>query len=375
MKKINRNIICIGVLMLLLSACQKTDKKYTITSGSFSQSSSLKATTTAPALADSIQNDTATIFTWSTAVFGDQGAVSYVLQIDVPSDTVGDSAWSKAVSYSVNNATRLGLIVQDLNTVASNLKMTIGTAGYLAVRVKAIVYQNSGTPSTVLPTYTNTLLITVVPYSLTLYVPNSYQSFTFTAATPTLNVVPDSSGIYEGYIYLGSSTTGQSFKYTNAPDFVHVNYGDAGSGMMTTDGTAPSMGVSSGGYYEVTANFKTNAWTATKTTWALIGDATAKGWTADNEMTYNDTTKVWTVTTDFVTAGSFKFRANDAWSIDFGVPATYTVGDLSGPLVYVDNPFFLYNPQGNLSVAVAGNYTVTLDLHVSGHYTFSLHKN
>jgi hypothetical protein len=71
-----------------------------------------------------------------------------------------------------------------------------------------------------------------------------------------------------------------------------------------------------------------------------------------------------------VSGGSFKFRANNAWTIDFGMdPST-------GKLVYADNPFFGYTPGlWNLSVPADGNYTLTLDLHNSQHYTYTIVKN
>ena len=49
--------------------------------------------------------------------------------------------------------------------------------------------------------------------------------------------------------------------------------------------------------------------------------------------------------------------------------------DHSGNLQYADNPFFPYNPNlNNLSVPANGNYTITLDLHVSGKYTYKAVK-
>ncbi|MBS1563464.1 MAG: DUF5116 domain-containing protein, partial [Bacteroidetes bacterium] len=64
-----------------------------------------------------------------------------------------------------------------------------------------------------------------------------------------------------------------------------------------------------------------------------------------------------------------KFRANGAWAIDFGI-------DVSGKLVYADNPFLGYTAGlNNLSVPQDGNYTIVLDLHVSGKYTYTLTKN
>src|SRR5205823_2537506 len=108
--------------------------------------------------------------------------------------------------------------------------------------------------------------------------------------------------------------------------------GDGGNGSLSADGTAGNLTVADGGYYELTANLNSNVWTATKTTWSIIGDATPGGWSNDTQMTYDPTNKVWTVTANILASGSFKFRANNAWVIDFGI-------DSNKKLVYADNPF------------------------------------
>ena len=83
-------------------------------------------------------------------------------------------------------------------------------------------------------------------------------------------------------------------------------------------------------------------------------------------MTYEANKQVWTVTLPLKADGSFKFRANNAWKIDFGL-------DGNGKLQYVDNPFFDYAPQvKDLTVPDDGTYTLTLDLHVPGKYTYSM---
>ena len=137
---------------------------------------------------------------------------------------------------------------------------------------------------------------------------------------------------------------------------------------MTTDGNAGGLSVANGGYYELSANLNTMSWTATATTWGIIGDATPGGWSTDTQLSYDATNQVWTATVVMKQAGSYKFRANDAWVIDFGI-------DNSGNLQYADNPLFPYNPNlNNLSVPADGTYIITLDLHVSQHYTYSAVK-
>lgn len=77
--------------------------------------------------------------------------------------------------------------------------------------------------------------------------------------------------------------------------------------------------------------------------WGIIGDATAGGWDNDQDMVWDAGNGVFTITADLA-AGSFKFRANDAWTLNYG-------GSLDALTAGGDN----------IAVATAGNYTITFD--------------
>ncbi len=197
-----------------------------------------------------------------------------------------------------------------------------------------------------------------------LYVPGAYQDWK-PASAPQIGAVAGAATRFEGYVNF-TGTGEQPFKFTDAPDWSHTNYGNGGGGTFTTDGQAGGLTVPAGGYYELTADLGKNTWTATKVTWSVIGNATPGGWEQDTPMTYDADKQVWTVTMPLKADGSFKFRANNAWKIDFGL-------DSNGKLQYVDNPFFDYNAQvKDLTVPDDGTYTLTLDLHVPGKYTYSM---
>ena len=380
MRKIYSSLVCCAMFTLILGACQKQAAKYTVTTGSF-PTNALTVSTASPALADSIKNDTAITFNWKAAIYGGEVPISYSLQLDVASDTGGTNGWSKAQTTYIGSAYSYGLTVLALNTVAGNFGLSTGTPGIILARVRADVNQNSGSASTVPSSFSNVLPITVIPYSVLLYVPSSSYGWNFTYA-PELNVIPDSTGKYEGYVYLPGTGT-QYFKYTGSRSFTGTDYGDGGGGILTaTTGTTGGMSVPNGGYYEVTADFtkSTPTWTASQTTWAIVGDATPKGWTGafDNEMTYDTVNKYWFIDSLVMTnGGSFKFRANDAWSIDVTcVPATVNTSgsSVTTSVVYVDNPFFAYNNLPNATITTNGTFKVILDLHVSGTYTATFIK-
>lgn len=359
------NYLFIIATMLFLFACEKDSDEYNLQPGSFA-GNSLTASSSTVVLAAATENDTAIRFQWSPAAFGGQPVISYVLQLGAIADTANN--WAAAKSFNIEGS-RLGysFVTKDLNNLLNTMGLTPGVPNAIAVRIRANVNQYNGAASIIPPVYSNTVTQQVTSYSLDLFVPGDYQGWS-PATAPRLAPVAGRPGLYEGYVYMPGA--GQHyFKYTNAPDWNHTNYGDGGNGSFNTDGLAPGLSVPDGGYYYLTANLNNNTWTATKTTWSILGGATPGGWDTDTELSYDEATQVWKVTANMIKNGSFKFRANKAWALDFAL-------DGNGKLQYADNPFLGYTAGLNdLTVPEDGNYTITLDLHVAGNYTYILHKN
>jgi len=121
------------------------------------------------------------------------------------------------------------------------------------------------------------------------------------------------------------------------------NYGsDAADGTLQPGGENIPVAVEAD--YAIEIDFSTpNEYKYSLNRWGLIGDATPGGWSDDTDMTWDADNGVFTVTLD-LTAASFKFRANDGWDLNYG-------GDLGA-----------LSPGGdNISIAEAGNYTITFD--------------
>ena len=361
-----RKFLFISVVACL-AACAKQLPQYTWQSGNFAPSA-LTASTQSVTLSSSNDSVTVISFSWPLANFGYSAAATYTLQFDVASDTGGASPWGKAFTAAAGpDADSMSYLGVDFNALANDLSLAPGTPDTLLVRVQSAVQQIDGATSVIPPAYTNVVVVVVTPYSLDLYVPGAYQGWN-PATAPTIAPFNSTySYVYEGYVYMSPPGLNY-FKYTSAPDWNHINYGDGGGGTMSTNGSAAGLSVPDSGYYEVTANLKNLTWTATKTTWSIIGDATPGGWNTDTQMIFDPQTQTWSVTCNMVQAGSFKFRANDEWVIDFGV-------DAGGNLAYSDNPI-VYNPNtNNITVPSDGNYTITLNLTVSGKYTYTAVKN
>ena len=244
-----------------------------------------------------------------------------------------------------------------------SLRSLLSAAAFCCASNACLAQSKPAGPTTAKPTATAKPAASKGPEAV-LYVPGAYQNWKPDTA-PQIGSVAGSPIRFEGYVNF-TGTGEQPFKFTNAPDWTHTNYGAGPSGTFSTDGQAGGLTVSSGGYYELTADLAKGTWTATKTAWSVIGNATPGGWEKDTPMTYDADKQVWTVTLPMKADGSFKFRANNAWKIDLGL-------DSNGKLQYVDNPFFDYNPSvKDLTVPDDGTYTLTLDLHVPGKYTYSI---
>lgn len=362
MKKILNKLSLAFTLVLLFAACKKDAVLTYLDVVNFPPS--LTASTKMVAL-NTNNNDSSVIsFSWPAVTFKIKAPVTYKLQIDVPADTIGNTGWANAYTIVVgDDVLGKSFAGKDLNTIA------LTTLGLVKDSLNTIVVRSVAVMDRVV--YSNAVSVLVQPFKVliksVLYVPGQYQNWSPSTA-PTIAEATGHPKMFEGYYYMPGSGT-LYYKFTNAPDWNHINYGDGGNNTFSIDGAAGGLSVPDGGYYELTADLNTNKWTATKTTWGIIGDATPGGWGGDTPMTYDAANQVWKITADMKSAGSFKFRANGAWNIDFGV-------DGNGKLLYADNPFFGYTAGlNNLSVPADGNYTITLDLHNSGNYTYDLHKN
>ncbi|NLI71444.1 MAG: DUF5115 domain-containing protein [Bacteroidales bacterium] len=201
--------------------------------------------------------------------------------------------------------------------------------------------------------YTYTIEV-IGEMNLTLYVPGGHQGWAPDAAPTLYNRNFDFK--YDGFAYFANA--GNEFKFTSQPDWGGINYGNGGEGILSTDGGAGNLTATDAGYYQLTADLSGSpyTYTAIKTDWGLIGDATINSWDKSTPMTYDPTTNVWTVTTT-LSVGEFKFRANDGWDINLG-------GDMMN-LTYGGD---------NIKVTEAGTYIVTLDLSNAEAYKCTMVK-
>lgn len=190
-----------------------------------------------------------------------------------------------------------------------------------------------------------------VPEVTALYLPGNHQGWD-TANAPKI-YAREEAGAFGGYIKLNGE-----FKFATLPSWDGTNYGSGGDKILSTDSEAGNI-VAEDAYYYVTANTTALTYTLKSLAWGVIGDATPTGWDADTKMVYDPATLTLKVDLTLID-GVIKFRANDAWDDNFGMPKD---GAITDPLV-----------SGGENIPVkAGNYTIELDLSTS-IYTVKLTK-
>ena len=362
MKKLIHSFASFFTLLVILTGCKKDANLTTLKPVSFG--AGLSASVSDLVINESDSDNAVITFTWPEVSYPVKAPVTYTLQISTPADTIGATPWANAVNMEVgDDILAKSLQGKELNKIALDLGLAPEEKGSLIVRVQSYLDRS---------VYSGSVAIMVTPYKLfsgfpSLWVPGDFQGWNPAAAPVIVSV--KSNKVFEGYIYIPAAGTNQ-FKFTAQPNWEPMAYGDGGNGeLIEANFSGANFTAPSDGYYNLTADLNTMKYTMTKTTWSIIGDATPGGWDTDTQMAYDPVSKLWTVTADMKSAGSFKFRANNGWVIDFGI-------DNNGKLTYADHPVLGYTADlANLSVTAEGNYTITLDLNDPGDYKYKLKKN
>lgn len=148
---------------------------------------------------------------------------------------------------------------------------------------------------------------------------------------------------YQGFAYLDGP-----FKFTSAPNWDGINFGDSGEpGILSTDPGAGDLNAPEAGLQYLFVNISDLTWKdpVMITAVGLIGTATPAGWDSDTDLTPSDDMLTWTGTI-VLTAGEWKIRFNDGWDINLGGAPDNLVFDGS-----------------NMMLDEGGTYDITLDLN------------
>lgn len=211
--------------------------------------------------------------------------------------------------------------------------------------VRAYATNSAGTA------YGSEVTFTTPAAIVTLYAAGAFQGWNPGAAADSL-MNTDADPIVRGYVYFPSAG---EFKFVAQKSWTGTAYGlGSAAGKLSTAADAGNLSVSSPGYYQFALDLDKMTYTATKTDWGIIGDATADGWSSDQNMTFSSAFKRMVATIP-LTAAKIKFRANDGWDIN--------LGGADGKLT----------PGGaDIAVATAGTYSVMMDLSSPNNYKYTL---
>lgn len=289
---------------------------------------------------------------WEAPDFGFNAAVTYYIEMDVDGSDFEDP-----VTFAQTNSTSISMTVGEVNNRLNVAGVPFGVESEVPMRIRAHVSED------VKDRISEVFVFAFTPYEIIIefpeiYVPGGYQSASgYTADwspadAPALASV-NSNDRYEGYVYFAADN--QEFKFTAERNW---NDGDWGGSEGSLEPGGGNLLVENAGYYKINVDLNNLTYALLATDWGLIGDATPGGWDADTDLTYDPADKVWRLTVD-LTAGEIKFRANDAWDLNYG--SDNADGTLAAG-------------AGNIPIEEAGNYTVELDL--SGPiYRYSLELN
>ncbi|MFY7741467.1 MAG: SusE domain-containing protein [Flavobacterium sp.] len=304
---------------------------------------------TAITLDPNLQNNPSITLTWRAADFGSPTEVEYNVEF-----AKTGTEFESPVIAATTTGTNVTWNVLEFNNAVVGAGLTPFSEGGLEIRVKATV----GTTSS-LPVYSNTITILVTPFSTDLpqlAVPGNHQGWNPPTA-PRLASSAFGETDYEGYVWLDGGYKFVGPDASGAYNWGNTDWGDDGSFSGILAETGESDCTNSAGYYRVRANTTTLEYTTDATVWGIVGFATTgndSGWNQSIPLTYNQESKKWEGIVT-LSAGEFKFRANNAWTINLG-------GD----------PASMSYDGSNLSVNAAGSYLVKLDLSTPRQYTYEL---
>lgn len=163
-----------------------------------------------------------------------------------------------------------------------------------------------------------------------------------------------SEGVASGYLWL--SEGGIKFVVNHSGDDASI-YGDNGAGGLASPGN--EIIVPSDAYYRITTNLSEMAYSLDPTSWGVLGDATPGDWDEDTDLSYDADSRMWIGAVNLKGSGSYKFRANDSWDLNYG-------GDIVNGMV---------EDGGNIPApTTAGDYAVSLDLSTPNDYTAEVHR-
>jgi len=355
MKKLLFNLLIYTACSILVISCKKDEDMLISSQGA---KPSFTSSVSQLTLVQSDADKDAVTFTWTATDFGNSSiAYRYILQLDKKGNN-----FAKPAEFEISESVlSKKMTVAEFNeAVVSKLQVTPGATADVEARVKAVALKLGGGNSSEF-VLSDVKTINAKTYEIkinyrSLWIPGAYQGWSPDKAMTIPSVKDD--GKYAGYIYF---STASMFKFASKPNWDGPNYGDGGAGLLSASGG--DLNLPQAGYHWLTADLNAMTWSAEKRSWGLLGSATPTSWDSDTDMIYDPATNTLKLTLN-LTVGKIKFRLNDDWGFNYG-----DGDDSNAPDGVVDKG------GKDIDVAVAGNYTVTLDFNDPVKFKYTLKKN
>lgn len=269
----------------------------------------------------------------------------------------GSAVTARGVTYgTTRNPTIAGSKTTDGTGIGEFESLLTGLTGLTTYYVRAYATNGAGTA------YGPEISFTTLVSTRIWYVPGDYVAASYPGTT-MVNWAPDKSPMItsnaanpnnvEGYVYMAGASN--EWKIASKPNWDGPNYG-AGTlaGTLSSDGNAGNI-VRPAGFYKINVNAGANpmTYTAVATVWGVVGSATPGGWGSDTQLTYDPVLQRW-IGAVHMTAGDFKFRANNNWDYNYGAnPAAF---------------FALIAGGNNIAVTVEDDYAISMNFTMPNEY-------
>jgi hypothetical protein len=334
MKKLIFYILFIG---LALASCKKDETRVIM-----SASPTVPTIATLPNLTLQRVNGTSTLKFVGTPVDpGFKASATYFLEAAAAGTNFKDSV----LIMSDVQDTALKITVSNLNGILLK-KFTADAASSVDYRIRALLSIDAGTGA-----------------KPKIYTSPAKNASTTIYGLPRLDLLNSGvvqkiesalgDGKYVGFVKLDAT---KPFTLKN-PD-TNVTYGATGAALAVNGAAIP---VAANGWYKLSANTTALTYSSDSYMIGLVGSATPNGWNSpDQKMDYDAKTGTWKITITLVD-GEFKFRLNDAWSVNWGGTASNLV--FNGANVPIT--------AGNYTIS----FTITNDVAGSNTGTFTIVKN
>lgn len=370
MKAFNRlyikSILLAG--MIVSVSCESDQEKPVLPDASTFTPPSFQSAATKTAVEFTADNlgDEFEEFTWNAANYGIGLSVKYEVEIDNDEDFTSSLILGTVEGSGLTGTRSLVVTNEEMNDAMLGLGLPGFEESTVFLRVKSTINDRQASELEIDPLYSATIERSATTYQSS-ECGNHCSVGIIGSASPggwdtdtdlhLLDATRTDKYTWTTIVYL---TGGNEVKFRAMDDW-GVNWGASAFPNGTGTQNGANIPISTSGYYKVTFNDNTGAYsfnlltTPVFATVGIIGSATANGWDSDQDLTKDpNNAHLWTGTFTLA-AGEAKFRADNDWAVNWGsntAPSGFSVGN-----------------GANIPIAVGGTYFVRFN-DATGEYFF-----